>query len=179
MYTFTDRDFQLNQEYHQRKFTSSLKDVTHTTQEDNLSSKRIPINMHKGRMLILTIVVLFSLILTAPIHAQMINDADVSLGTDLELALIMGTYYYNHAQYEMAIEQFQSAIDAMPDRYFEFAPEQVIVFWQLAEALKANGQLSDALNTYLHFLDIAGVNATDYSIAYVAKLGLLLDPENA
>ena len=38
----------------------------------------------------------------------------------------MGSYYYNHARYDEAIEQFEYAIDGMPQALFIVEPAQSI-----------------------------------------------------
>ena len=88
-------------------------------------------------------------------------------------------YYAGQERYEEAIEQFQIAIDGMPEEYFIIAPEQAIVFWQLGEALEGADYLEDAVESYQQFLDLVGESATQLSIDYVADLQAQIDELNA
>ena len=175
MNSYTGREYQLDTEYRQRNFNSLHLTSNQATRTFNI---RIP---HTSKKVILTLVMIMIGLLFSGFstQAQVRQEADASISADIEYALIMGAYYYDHGRYEDAIEQFQIAIEEIPEQLFVIAPEQSIVFWQLGEALEANGQLVDAVYNYEYFLNLAGEGATDYAIAYVSDLRTSLKTINA
>jgi len=178
MSTFNNRDYQLDTEYRNRSFSQKThhdveKDTDSNTNQGIQMSRRLVV------MVIVGICIISGLVAIPSAQAQSIYNSDASHVADIEHALIMGTYYVGYERYEEAIEQFQIAIDGMPMAYFEIAPEQAIVFWQLGEALEGAGYLEDALVSYQQFIDLAGDNATQLSIDYVVDLQAQIDALNA
>lgn len=178
MNSFTPRDYQLDNEYRDRKFGKQLNQQV-SQGEDKSSDDSVKFSRRIIGMAILALSIIGIFIMIPSAKAQTMKNADASYATNIELALMMGTYYFNQERYEEAIEQFEIAIDAIPEAYFEIAPEQAIVFWQLGEALENAGYLTDALDSYQRFLELAGEDATDYTIAYIADLQEQIDAENA
>ncbi len=183
MNAFTPRDYQLNKEY--RKSITSQSSQDHLA---NLVAKKSGKSFSTPKMsqlmiyavLVFALVILF-VILPAKVDAQSVfrPEADASISSPVQHALIMGAYYYNHERYEEAVAQFETAIEQMPPELFELMPEQSIVFWQLGEALEQAGYLNEALDCYEQYLQFAGKGATETAVAYVEGLKGNVEQVNA
>lgn len=177
MNTFTSRDYQLDNEYRDREFRTYINQQNWQP-EGKTSHNRFEFSRRLIGILILALSIVGIFIVIPSTQAQASTDSDASYAADAELGLMMGTYYFNQERYEEAIEQFQIAIDAIPEAYFDIAPEQSAVFWQLGEALENAGYLTDALDSYQRYLELAGEGATAYTTTYVADLQTQIDALN-
>ena len=178
MNTFNPRDFQLDTEYRNRNFSQNNQPQANESANED-TQRSFDISRRLVSIILMVICIVGMLVTIPSTQAQAINDEDASGDPKVELGLMMGAYYFNQERYEEAIEQFQIAIDGMPEVYFEIAPEQAIVFWQMAEALEQAGYLPEALISYQRYLEFAGDGATDFAITYVTELETQIETINA
>lgn len=175
MNTFSPRDYQLDREYRNRK-----NEIVHRQTET--PARRISRRPNIKTVMTLLFVLMSFIVALAWVpssQAQTLQEPDGTIGSNVEYALIMGAYYFDKGRFEEAIEQFQMAINDMPEELFQLVPEQAIVFWQLGEALEHAGYLMDALDCYQHYLTLVGEEATDYAIGYVADFESQIEVTNA
>jgi len=167
MQAFAHYEFEPNKEIHKLIFDNDVNH-NHTGSRDKQLRLIIRGFVPVTSALIIIAVMLVELLLFVPtINAQLLADSDASISLDIEYALIMGTYYYKNCRYDEAIEQYQNALDKMPDQLFVIEPKQAIAFWQIGETYEANGQVLKALGYYDLFLSYAGDAATATALDYV------------
>ncbi|MBZ0302918.1 MAG: tetratricopeptide repeat protein [Anaerolineae bacterium] len=177
MNTFTSRDYELNQEYRNRQMAAA---EPHTMRpEPKRPAQPRPAFSHRA-IVIAAFLILAAVLLVASPRAEAQDrmnraDAGASVGSPVELALILGDYYYDHGQYDQAVAEFSKAVELMPERLFELMPAQSVVYWHLGEAQEQAGQSAEALISYQRYLQLAGAGATDYAVRYVQTFAQSLD----
>ncbi len=181
MNAFTPLDYDLAKEYRNRTENAAQKqylaDAFHPEQEQVMIASRQTLTV-----LVAAITLFILLVMPRGAEAQdtiILAEAGGSASSQVEAALILGSFYFDNGSYDKAIVQFQTAIVGMPEKLFDLMPEQAIVFWQLGEAQEQAGLLTDALASYQRFLKLAGEHATPYAVDYVLAFELSLVEINA
>jgi tetratricopeptide (TPR) repeat protein len=175
---FNSNNYPLDKEYQTRQMQQAHREGLREQTQPHVYRLPLSFTIKRAMLFVALIVVAVALLVTGPgAQAQdtmTLADADGTASPQIEVALIMGDFYFDNGDYDKAIAQFNQAISEMPVELFELMPEQAIVFWQLGEAQEQAGYLQDALVSYQGYVELTGENATPLAHAYVEQLSVAI-----
>lgn len=133
------------------------------------------LNLHIGqRTLIaatLVIILLATFVIIPAANAQtVLEPGGGGLFHDYGLAFTLGQYYDSTGRYELAIEQYTTAAESLPDAVYEIEPSYATIFWALGDAQFELGLYNEALASYEHYISFTGDEADSLVIAAIKNL---------
>ncbi len=173
---FNSNDFAKDREYRNRTMREAAREqLANEARSASTSNFNLADAVHNHHRLLVVVILVALFVLAQFLIPRAAAARDTTEAGDEPFASAMqayrvGHYFYVAGSYERAIDEYQFAINNIPETIFAAKDMYWVIYWELGNAQFKADQPAEALESYKCFLNLMKEEASDEAVKFVDEL---------